>query len=69
MNNQEEYISLYDYQGRKDDVGLGLNLYKYAISAGIKPGRRIIENKKYKGTVKTYPRYIIESFFKSNFIQ
>lgn len=66
MSNQEEYISLYDYQGRRDDSGLGLNLYKYALSAGIIPGKRVIENKKYKGIVKTYPRHIIESFFKSN---
>jgi hypothetical protein len=61
---KEEFISLYDYVGHKDQDGNAKNLYIFATSCGIKPQSRQIENPKYKGIVRTYPREVIESFFK-----
>jgi hypothetical protein len=60
---QEEFISLYDYVGHKDEKGIGRNLFNFAISCGVKPQSRQIENPKYKGIVRTYPRLVIERFF------
>ena len=60
---QEEFISLYDYVGHKDEKGIGRNLFNFAISCGVKPQSRQIENPKYKGIVRTYPRSVIERFF------
>jgi len=60
---QEEFISLYDYVGHKDQDNNAKNLYIFAISCGIKPGERQISNPKYTGIVRTYPRLVIERFF------
>jgi hypothetical protein len=60
---KEEFISLYDYVGHKDEKGIGENLYNFAISCGVKPLSRQVENPKYKGKVMTYPRSVIKSFF------
>jgi signal peptidase I len=61
---QEEFISLYDYVGHKDEKGIGKNLYNFAINCGVKPGKRQISNPKYTGIVRTYPRLVINTFFK-----
>jgi hypothetical protein len=60
---KEEFISLYDYVGHKDENGVGKNLYSFAISCGVKPLSRQVENPKYIGKVMTYPRSVIKSFF------
>ena len=60
---KEEFISLYDFVGHKDEKGIGKNLYNFAISCGVKPLSRQVENPKYKGKVMTYPRSVIKSFF------
>ena len=60
---QEEFISLYDYVGHKDENGNAKNLYIFAISCGVKPQSRQIENPGYTGKVRTYPRICIERFF------
>jgi hypothetical protein len=61
---QEQFISLYDFQGHKDNEGHGKALYNYAISQGVKPQTRNIENPKYQGKVMLYPKSTIENFFK-----
>jgi hypothetical protein len=60
---KEEFISLYDFVGHKDEKGIGRNLFDFAISCGVEPQSRQIENSKYKGKVMLYPRLVIERFF------
>lgn len=64
QEQQEQFISLYDFQGHKDNEGHGKALYNYAISQGVKPQTRDVENTKYKGKVMLYPESTIEQFFK-----
>ena len=61
---EEQFISLYDFQGHKDNEGHGKALYSYAVSQGVKPQARDVENPKYKGKVMLYPKSTIENFFK-----
>ena len=65
QEEQEQFISLFDFQGRKDNEGYGKALYAYAISQGVKPQTREISNPIYKGKVMLYPRSVIETFFKT----
>ena len=60
---KEEFISLYDFVGHRDEKGIGRNLFDFAISCGVEPQSRQIENPKYKGKVMLYPRLVIERFF------
>jgi hypothetical protein len=60
---KEEFISLYDFVGHKDEKGIGKNLYNFAVNCGVKPLSRQVENPKYKGKVMLYPRSVIKSFF------
>ena len=64
METQENFISLYDFQGHKDNDGHGKLLYSYAVSQGVKPQTRNIDNPRYQGKVMLYPKNVIEDFFK-----
>ena len=61
----EEYLSLYEFLGRKSDHGK--DVYKYSQEQNIKTGYRELPkdyNANYEGVI-TYPRAFLEEYFKA----
>jgi len=65
----EEYLSLYEYLGRKSDHGKAV--YRYSQEQKIKTGYRELPkdyNANYEGVI-TYPRMFLEDYFKNNLVE
>jgi hypothetical protein len=59
-----EYLSLYDYLGKKAGEQLGLEVAIAARTAGIIPQTREISNPVWKGTVNLYPKDFLDFHFR-----
>ena len=61
----EEYLSLYEFLGRKSDHGK--DVYRYSQEQKVKTGYRELPkdyNANYEGVI-TYPRAFLEEYFKA----
>jgi hypothetical protein len=66
MENQMEYLSLYDFLGKAAGMELGAAVCKSAIESKEKIGEREIENPKYKGKVHLYRKEFLDKYFNVN---
>lgn len=57
---QQEMVSLYDFQGKRDVERIGDKVYAFAKAQKYKMGRRELGNGL---TVMTYPKAALEEYF------
>jgi len=60
MTENNEYLSLFDYQGRPDKEKIGKQVYDYAKFKKIKVKSRELENGK---KVMLYPKLFLAEYF------
>lgn len=63
MEKDGTMMSLYDYRGRRDYDKVGQKVFECAIEIGVKIQDKHIENPKYKGVVKMYPKWFLDDYF------
>ena len=63
MERDETMMSLYDYRGRRDYDNIGQKVCDRAMEMGVKIQDKHIENPKYKGVVKMYPKWFLDEYF------
>lgn len=66
MENNEQYLSLYEYLGKPAGGELGKQIFERAKSQNIKVNSVEISNPKYTGKVLTYPKSFLDNEFKQS---
>jgi len=63
MEKDETMMSLYDYRGRRDYDKIGKKVFECAKKMRVKIQDKHIENPKYEGVVKMYPKWFLDDYF------
>jgi hypothetical protein len=63
MNQDEQFMSLYDYLGYAAGVKLGGEVYQAARIANQPTRIREVSNSKYKGEITLYTKSFLDSYF------
>jgi hypothetical protein len=63
MENQSEFISLYDYLGRAAGSKLGKQVYNYAKKLKITTKSKHVNHDGYNGMIICYPVDFLKSYF------
>jgi hypothetical protein len=63
VEKDETMMSLYDYRGRRDYDKIGQKVFECAKKMRVKIQDKHIENPKYKGVVKMYPKWFLDDYF------
>tara|TARA_R110000803_G_scaffold85165_3_gene151435 strand:+ start:404 stop:628 length:225 start_codon:yes stop_codon:yes gene_type:complete len=63
MEEEVEYLSLYDYLGRAAGPKLGLSVAAEAMEKGVSPKQKVVEHSGYDGKILTYPKQFLVDYF------
>ena len=63
MENEREFLSLYDFLGKPAGPELGKEVYQIAKFLGEKVTFKDVSNPKYKGKIMCYPRTFLNYIF------
>lgn len=63
IENNPNFMSLYDYLGHAAGGQLGRDVYAAASKKGVPHGKRQVETTSYKGNILTYPEEFLREYF------
>lgn len=63
MENQDEYVSLFDYLGAPAGEGEGYKVATAAGKAGEPKMTKMVTNRKYSGPVNMFRRAFLDQYF------
>lgn len=63
MEEKLEFVSLYEYLGKRAGMELGEKVFKEAKKQGVKVTSKDIKQGGYEGKVMCYPPYFLQGYF------